>query len=521
MRHSQRCNAGLLSCWLIIENTGEVCCAHCTCMAGLGEVCTHVAAVLFYLETAARINGIPSCTQQQCQWVVPSFQHNIPYSPIKSIDFTSAKTKKRKLNDGTPLHPPTPSISSKSLTVQAPEECEVNTFLQKLSQCGTKPSVLSLTPPYADSYIPKSMLPTYPKPLLELFQPKFLELDHSQLLAKCNSTDIRLTEEMIINVEQDTKGQSNSRLWFKYRSGRITASKLKQVCRTNPTMPSQRLIKEICYPELFRFTSAATRWGSVHEKPAREAYTKIMQSLHEDFTVEDSGLVFNCEWPHLGATPDGIINCKCCGRGVLEIKCPYTHRHDGVATVAEEKSSCLKKHEESDAVYLDNDHAYYYQTQAQMFLCKVDYCDFCVCTFPPGSDPQIHIERLSPDPDLWTSCLDASSRFFRDCLLPELLGRRYTRGSTSRGTASQSEQPINEQANDSTVQAAKQDASSSATSETRRLYCYCQQPEDTHEMIGCDNPNCSFEWFHTKCLKLKCIPEGSWYCPDCCKISEC
>lgn len=484
-------------------------------MAGLGEVCTHIASILFYLETAARVKGVSSCTQQQCQWVVPSFQNQIPYSPIKSIDFTSAKAKKRKMDDAvnaTPIHSPIAG-SKKSFTVLAPEENEFNSFVQKLSQCGTKPSVLSLIPPYADSYIPKSLLPTYPKPLSELYQPKFLELDYSHLLLECESTDIQLTDEMAMNVERATKDQSTSRLWYKYRSGRVTASKMKQVCRTDPVKPSQTLIKQICYPEAFRFTSTATQWGCQHEKPAREAYMKIMHNLHEDFTVEDSGLVLNSEWPHLGASPDGFVSCACCGRGVVEIKCPYTHRHDEVETVANEKGSCLKKCEVSDRVYLDSDHAYYYQTQTQMFLCKVEYCDLCVCTFPPGSQPQLHIERLSPDPDLWTCCLDASACFFKKCLLPELLGRWYTRGSVSRETASHSKQ-LQPNGQDGT---ARQDAASS----DRRLYCYCQQPEDhTSEMIGCDNPNCSIEWFHTKCLKLKYIPKGCWYCPDCCKIPE-
>jgi len=38
---------------------------------------------------------------------------------------------------------------------------------------------------------------------------------------------------------------------------------------------------------------------------------------------------------------------------------------------------------------------------------------------------------------------------------------------------------------------------------------------DFCEMIGCDNPDCSIQSFHMKCLKLKVIPEGNWYCPDC------
>ncbi len=48
VRHSQKFSQTPLSCWIIIEESGEINCAHCKSMAGLGETCTHVAAVLFY-----------------------------------------------------------------------------------------------------------------------------------------------------------------------------------------------------------------------------------------------------------------------------------------------------------------------------------------------------------------------------------------------------------------------------------------------------------------------------------------
>ena len=95
VRHSQRCCETPVSCWIILEITGEVCCGHCTCTAGLGEVCTHIAAVLFYLETLSRINGSSVCTQQRCQWIISTFLKDIPYLPVADTDFTSAKTKKR------------------------------------------------------------------------------------------------------------------------------------------------------------------------------------------------------------------------------------------------------------------------------------------------------------------------------------------------------------------------------------------------------------------------------------------
>ena len=33
--------------------------------------------------------------------------------------------------------------------------------------------------------------------------------------------------------------------------------------------------------------------------------------------------LLNTAYPHLGATPDGIVQCMCCGKGVVEVKCPH------------------------------------------------------------------------------------------------------------------------------------------------------------------------------------------------------
>ena len=53
------------------------------------------------------------------------------------------------------------------------------------------------------------------------------------------------------------------------------------------------------------------------------------------------------------------------------------------------------------------------------------------------------------------------------------------------------------------------------------VYCYCRLPEDG-TMIGCDNPDCSIEWFHIECLKLPRAPKGKskWYCLDCSKLPK-
>lgn len=47
VKHSMRLHDTPLDAWVLVKNDGEVLCGHCTCMAGFGEVCSHVAAILF------------------------------------------------------------------------------------------------------------------------------------------------------------------------------------------------------------------------------------------------------------------------------------------------------------------------------------------------------------------------------------------------------------------------------------------------------------------------------------------
>mmetsp|Transcript_15693 Transcript_15693/g.28630 ORF Transcript_15693/g.28630 Transcript_15693/m.28630 type:complete len:185 (+) Transcript_15693:2324-2878(+) len=35
------------------------------------------------------------------------------------------------------------------------------------------------------------------------------------------------------------------------------------------------------------------------------------------------------------------------------------------------------------------------------------------------------------------------------------------------------------------------------------------------DMVKCDNPQCSREWFHYKCVGIESQPDGSWFCPTC------
>ena len=58
--------------------------------------------------------------------------------------------------------------------------------------------------------------------------------------------------------------------------------------------------------------------------------------------------------------------------------------------------------------------------------------------------------------------------------------------------------------------------------EDGNLICTCQIMCDPNgdSGIGCDNGNCPYKWFHYKCVNIKRVPKGTWYCLLCRTLPE-
>ena len=84
-RHSQSINNPFHKFWLIVEKTGKIRACHCTCMAGMGQSCNHVAAAMFRVEAAVR-NGLtnPSCTSSSNEWL--PCRKEVEPSKIKNLN---------------------------------------------------------------------------------------------------------------------------------------------------------------------------------------------------------------------------------------------------------------------------------------------------------------------------------------------------------------------------------------------------------------------------------------------------
>lgn len=105
-----------------------------------------------------------------------------------------------------------------------------------------------------------------PPVLTELRNDGAVYMDYSDILSMCKNVEISVSEEQAKAVEAAKRDQASSKLWFPFRAGRITASKMKTTCCTDPNQPAQRFIKSVCYPESYKCTSKATTWGCNHEK---------------------------------------------------------------------------------------------------------------------------------------------------------------------------------------------------------------------------------------------------------------
>ena len=118
-----------------------------------------------------------------------------------------------------------------------------------------------------------------------MYKKDYLSLGYRSLLQLANQTNVCLTADQAKAVESKTRDQAaNSRIWFRMRAGRITASKFKSACCTDPANPSKSLIMSVCYPEVYRFCNEATKWGCHHEQLALEIYSH--RSQHENVKVD-------------------------------------------------------------------------------------------------------------------------------------------------------------------------------------------------------------------------------------------
>ncbi|XP_021362623.1 uncharacterized protein LOC110456300 [Mizuhopecten yessoensis] len=462
-------------------------------MAGLGETCSHIGALLFKMEAAVRLGYTRSaCTDVSCVWN-QCFTKNVQPAPIADIKFYNQSAKDtlvKKNRNKKALAPAT--------------DVEQQDFLRSLNTLDENLVGLSAFKEYGENFVGLGPPPEenkIPSPLRNIYNEKNNALSNEDLLELSQTTfdNMKISDEQVNYVEDITQSQSSSLTWHHQRSGRITASVAGEVMHTSVSQPSLSLLKKICIPSTSSPDVPALNWGKLHEEDAFKLY-KVMNKVektelnicpkgeiilkntqdHLSLNVKKAGFVISVKKPFLGASPDGHTFCECCGKGLLEIKCPYKIRDTKVKEALKDNTFCI-----DDTFSLKKTHKYFAQVQLQMFVCDGDYTDFVV-----WSPIDRVITRVQRDNNFINAMIEKLQNFWKLVVLPELLTRKV---ENSSGILSPSNR-ITINNNDKT-------------------FCVCKTKNDNVDMVGCDRCN---DWFHPSCLKLKRLPKAkTWYCPKC------
>lgn len=201
-----------------------------------------------------------------------------------------------------------------------------------------------------------------------------------------------------------------------------------------------------------------------------------MMKRHINFTHHRTGVCLSSEHLYLAASPDASVECTCCGRGTVEVKCPYTLATKEIQS-ALDNNFCLEH--TNGTLRLKQTLAYYFQVQTQVAVLCFAYCDFVIWT------PQ-SLHRVKKDNAFLEKILPSAREFFTHVILPEPFAQYFTWTNT---------------------------VSTSSTDKNR--FCYCQGPE-AGKMLACDGAGCKYKWFHYTCLEIRRAPKQKlWLGQEC------
>ncbi|XP_071119026.1 uncharacterized protein [Haliotis cracherodii] len=457
--------------WVCVDKAnGTVYCAHCTCMAGLGEVCSHIAALLFKVDLAVRA-GLTSkaCTSDACKWN-SAYRKELHPSPISEVQSLFCGRRKQE-------------VKTVSATGRAPlPDLDV---LRSLKEICPDAVFFKTIPPLdeeeTDSADEDEDMESFPPSLTSLCHDLATDED---LVSICEKkwNDYNCEPAQIQNLEEVTRNQAISPLWYEHRKGRITGTKAHDILVMKDTTDPTNTIKRIMgYSSRDLTKIKAVAWGIDNEDKARICYSMHQSRQHVNFRCRRAGVLICASKPCIGASSDGTVFCDCCGKGCIEIKCPYKHRDTDITTAAQDKGFCL-----NGDLMLKTGHKYYTQVQLQMYVHNVTYCDFVVF-----SNVDMVIARIPRDSSFCSKLVTNCENFFLKHVLPEIISRKIEKA-----------RPNTECDNEEAEHA------------ENNVWCLCQQ-EEYGPMIMCEGANCSYTWFHYPCVSIRRKPKGTWLCPSC------
>ena len=394
----------------------------------LSGMCKHVAALLYKVADCVELGMNRACTSRLQTWHQPSktlkksaFMEDIK-TPKAKPDMSVKVKKRRDLYDPrTAEHQRIKSLGDYNLdTLSTVTNGSAAVLLYASNFRHEQP----LTQPPDVSFFCQTVEVTSSSPFkCSTVESAFsLRTDLESFMEELTVTEPSQEWLAAMTVEQ-----SESPLWHEQRKGRMTASFMGKIAShvndhdeivgsvyslTASMLGYYKKLDDLHLP-------SSLKWGRLNEGKAVRMYHERESRNHSSLSTKRTGLWVSTDFPLIAASPDSLVDCECCGSGVVEVTDPWSHRKLTVSEFAKQPGSFLV-HKDGEFA-LRKDHDYYYQVQTQMHCTDRSYCDFVTLT--ASQSDQLCILRVARDDEFLSNLIHKAHIYFTQVVFPEMKDR--------------------------------------------------------------------------------------------------
>ncbi|XP_070560516.1 uncharacterized protein [Ptychodera flava] len=394
--------------WVLLDKSCNILSGGCECVADDGR-CKHCIALLFALQDFNERHcdrSAETSTDQPCKWDVP--RHTSRPMKILEIDFHH-QSRQEITPEPTPQYY-SPGTDHPLLSDREVEIAIYNLFKNESLHAGV---LEVIDPPTSPCTFDNDSTEAQPLTLIQTVD-KFKETGNGSCDAFITYLCENTSETDIKEVFHLTSEQSKSSEWFEYRKGRLTASVFHRAVHYQGDDLGNYIVKAVVGEGTF--SNEATEYGINCEPVARYFYYNEYKKSHQNAVVVNSGLFISKKYPYLGASPDGIVLCKCCEKGILEIKCPFKYKDMSPEDICRENPQYNCFLDEHNNVKLKETSPWYSQIQGQLAISQHHWCDFVLYTRKGFS-----VERIYADDPFWKNMLKSLQFFYLTYIVPKIL----------------------------------------------------------------------------------------------------
>lgn len=243
------------------------------CVASQGG-CKHAMAFLMWVH---RRSEEPSCISIACYW---------KKSKLSRVGSTLKYITAKELSKGSPSLPSNTEVF---------EEFLVEGKRRRLNKCELMK--------YQNGYVLDR---------LQSFSMDNLVLKYNERSCDTFLGKVILSDDNINNVEQETREQHKSRIWYELRYGRVTASRAYEFSRCKT---SDGTLMAVIMGGKIPDTPAMKRGRILEDDVKKTVSAKLGKK------IKICGLMLSKNYPMLAGSPDGI-----CEDNIIEIKCPMSEK---------------------------------------------------------------------------------------------------------------------------------------------------------------------------------------------------